>query len=206
MANLYIADIHFGHQNVLAFDNRPFPDVKTHDEVIIGNWNNTCSIYDDVYMLGDISYYNVTKTIEILKQLPGKLHLIVGNHDNKFLKNRDFRSMFVEIDNYKELDIGGGAKAILSHYPIVAFNGQFRKNNIHLYGHVHCSPQWEMIERFKQQTENERGKGTCAMFNCGIMMDYIGYAPKTLEEIVSSCENRSIDDIIKCNRRLNDDE
>ena len=31
----YIADTHFGHKDIIAFDNRPFFDVKDMEETII---------------------------------------------------------------------------------------------------------------------------------------------------------------------------
>lgn len=33
--NLYIADIHFGHSNILLHDHRPFPDSDTMDNTMI---------------------------------------------------------------------------------------------------------------------------------------------------------------------------
>lgn len=65
--NYFIGDLHFGHVNCLSFDNRPFKTIADHDAVLIKNWNNVVSIEDDVYILGDISWYNTTKTLEILK-------------------------------------------------------------------------------------------------------------------------------------------
>lgn len=79
----FVSDMHFGHKNALAFDNRPFPDIKSHDRALIDNWNGVVNVDDDVWVLGDFSWYNATKTIEIFKQLNGIKHLIVGNHDNK---------------------------------------------------------------------------------------------------------------------------
>ena len=38
--NYYIADTHFGHENVLKFDKRPFRSVDEMDEVLI-----TCLLY-----------------------------------------------------------------------------------------------------------------------------------------------------------------
>ena len=35
----YIADNHFGHKNVIRFDNRPFADTVLMDEVLVHNWN-----------------------------------------------------------------------------------------------------------------------------------------------------------------------
>ena len=80
MANFFIADTHFGHQNCLSFDNRPFKTIEEHDDALINNWNNAVGIDDDVYLLGDISWYNSTNTIEIIKQLNGRnLFLIKVN-------------------------------------------------------------------------------------------------------------------------------
>lgn len=205
MTNYFISDVHFGHKNCLAFDNRPFSDIESHDNAIISNWNNVVNIDDDVYILGDISWHNVTNTIEILKKLNGRLHLIIGNHDHAFLKNGQFRNMFVEIAHYKELDIGNGVKVILCHYPLISYNGQFRKANIHLYGHVHCSQQWQMIEYMKRITEEERGEGTARLYNVGAMLDYIRYCPRTLEEILNACEKRSSLDIVEKNKRMYSD-
>ena len=116
--NYFIADLHFGHQNALAFDARPFKTIEEHDQTIIGNWNDKVDIDDDTYILGDVSWYNVTKTMDIIKSLNGNKHLIIGNHDKKLLKNRDFRNLFVEVLDYKELSLSDGKGIVLSHYPI----------------------------------------------------------------------------------------
>lgn len=193
MTNFYIADQHFFHENVLAFDNSPFSSIKEHDDSMIKAHNVAVNIDDDVYMLGDISMGNVTKTIDILGKLNGNKHLIVGNHDKKFLKNKQFRDCFLEIADYKELDLGNGKQLVLSHYPIPCFNGQFRGNYM-FYGHVHNSAQWHMIERFKRVQEDARGDGMCQMVNVGAMMPYIGYYPRTFEEIVKGY-NKFIDEL-----------
>ena len=67
--NYFISDLHLGHKNVLKFDNRPFINIEEHDKTIIDNWNSKVNDKDDVYVLGDISWHNATKTIEIFKQL-----------------------------------------------------------------------------------------------------------------------------------------
>ena len=48
----YIADMHFGHTNVLRFDNRPFPDTAQMDDTLIQNWNGRVTSDDTVYVLG----------------------------------------------------------------------------------------------------------------------------------------------------------
>ena len=136
MANYFIADLHLGHKNVLSFDNRPFKDIDENDSVIIANWNYAVGIDDDIYILGDISWYNSTKTIEIMKTLNGNKHLIKGNHDGKLLKNKQLRDQFVEITDYKELDLEQGKGIVLCHYPIPCFKNHYY-GWYHLYGHVH---------------------------------------------------------------------
>lgn len=185
--NFYISDLHFGHKNNMAYDNRPFTSIEENDKALIDNWNSVVDISDDVYILGDLSWYNVTQTTDIIDQLNGNKHLLVGNHDKRFLKNKDFRSRFVEIEYYKELDIGGGKQLVLCHYPIPCFNGQFH-GNYHFYGHVHNTQQYNMVEYLKRIQEDERGKGTCNMYNVGCMIPWMDYTPRTLTEILDARE------------------
>lgn len=180
----FISDMHFGHKNVLAFDNRPFDNIEQHDNALIRNWNNAVNIDDDVYILGDISWHNATRTLEIFNTLNGNLHLIKGNHDIKLLKGRDLRERFVEITDYKELSYGDdGKKIVLSHYPIPCFNHRY-EGWIHLYGHVHNSTDWNTMEYTKRILES---RGTsCNMYNVGVMMSYMDYTPRILREIINS--------------------
>lgn len=181
--NYFISDLHFGHKNCLAFDNRPFTDIEQHDKKLIENWNNTVGIDDDVYILGDISWYSSVKTIEIFKSLNGNKHLIKGNHDGKLLKNRELQKLFVEICDYKELDLGNGKILVLSHYLIPCFKNHYY-GAYHLYGHVHTSFEENMMQNIRRQME-ELYDTPCNMYNVGCMMPYMYYTPRTLEEIIS---------------------
>ena len=85
----FISDLHLGHANSLRFDNRPFNNVDEQDEVIITNWNRVNGANDTTWLLGDFSWYNPQKTIEVMRQLNGHIKLVVGNHDRPLLKNHD---------------------------------------------------------------------------------------------------------------------
>jgi calcineurin-like phosphoesterase family protein len=51
--NYYISDLHFGHENVIHFDKRPFADVKEMDTVMIAHWNKCVKLDDHVFIVGD---------------------------------------------------------------------------------------------------------------------------------------------------------
>lgn len=186
MATFFIADLHFGHKNILGFDNRPWINVENHDAALIKNWNETVGYEDTVYILGDISWHNATKTIEIFKGLNGKKFLIIGNHDKRLLKSPEVRALFMEIAHYAEIECEN-RQVVLSHYPIPCFNGHFY-NGVHLYGHVHNSFEWNIMEHVKQEMRDLYNE-PCRMFNVGAMMGYMNYTPRTLSEILEACEN-----------------
>lgn len=186
MAIYFISDLHFGHKNCLSFDARPFKTIEEHDQEIITRWNNVVGIDDDVYILGDISWHNATKTIEIFRQLNGNKHLIAGNHDKKLLKNKDVQALFLEITPYKELQIDDKYGIVLCHYPIPCFNHHYY-GWYHLYGHVHISFEWNMMKRVKFEMESLYDC-PCKMYNVGCMIPEMDYTPKTLEQIIKNCE------------------
>ncbi len=182
MALRFIADLHFGHKNCLAYDNREFKSIEEHDEALIDNWNSVVDIDDDVWILGDISWHPAMRTVELLKRLNGVKHLCIGNHDKKLLRNSDVRRQFVEIIDYKEIQIDDRLGVVLSHYPIPCFNHHYY-GWYHLYGHVHTSFEWNMMKQVKYEMEALYDK-PCRMFNVGCMVPGMYYKPRTIEEII----------------------
>ena len=201
MAKCYfISDLHFGHKNCLAYDNRPFKNIDEHDKAIIERWNNAVGIDDAVWILGDISWYNATKTIKIFKQLNGIKHLCRGNHDSKLLRNRQIQELFVEICDYKELQLGQYG-IVLCHYPIPCYNNHYY-GWYHLYGHVHMSFEWNMMERNQFEMTALYDKKS-NMYNIGCMLTYMNYTPKTLEQIVESYNKTLLDKFDEFTRQNN---
>lgn len=178
----FIADLHFGHKNIMSYDARPFETTEENDEIIINNWNETVGIDDEVYLLGDISWHNATKTIEILNNLNGNIHLIKGNHDDKLLRNRDIQKRFAEIVDYKELSLIDGGKIVLCHYPIPCFKNHYY-GAYHFYGHVHTTFEDKIMNDIKREMETIH-KVPCNMYNIGCMKPYMNYTPRTFKEIV----------------------
>lgn len=176
----YISDWHFGHANVLAFDNRPFTDVEQMNDALIRRWNAVVSDGDIVYILGDMFWCTPKHASGIVDQLNGQKFLVKGNHDR--WHDAKFDKKFVKIDEYMEVD-DAGRNVVLCHYPIPCFKNHFY-GWFHLYGHVHNSFEWNMMEhqRFLMEELYDR---PCAMVNVGAMMPWMDYTPRTLDEILS---------------------
>lgn len=182
--NFYIADWHFGHSNILAFDNRPFKDVDEMNRILMENWNKTVSADDTVYVLGDMFWCNANVAIPVLDSLAGQKVLIKGNHDR--CNDRRFLSRFTKVDEY--LEIGDDArKIVLCHYPIPFFKNHFY-DWYHLYGHVHTSFEYNMAQYNKFLMQELYDKD-CFMYNVGAMLPYMNYTPRTLDEIIAANSN-----------------
>lgn len=181
MKTFFTADLHFGHKNIIRFDNRPFTSVEEMDEALIQNWNSRVSDEDLVYILGDISWYDDAKTCEIFSRLKGRKVLIKGNHDRI---HGNIRKFFEEVTSYKEITLDG-KHIVLCHYPIVFFN-KHHYGSYMFYGHVHNSHEWQMTKNYRRELEELDIK--CNMYNVGVMVQ--GYQPVTFDEILCTWRHK----------------
>lgn len=163
----FIADTHFGHQNVIRFNNRPFSTVEEMDAALIHNWNEKVHQNDTVYVLGDM-FYRCRYAEDILKKLHGKKHLIIGNHDGSWL-NETTRKYFESISPYTETTDGRHALT-LCHYPLLTYHHDTKAYMIH--GHLHNNTN---VDLFPQLVKRER------VLNAGV--DLNGFMPVTFDEL-----------------------
>lgn len=186
--NFYISDYHFGHYNIMRFDNRPFSSVEEMDNALIDNWNSVVGKDDTVYILGDFCWLKEDRWIEILNQLNGNKVLIRGNHDLKYMSQR-LRNMFQDVKDYKEVK-DNGKRVLLSHYPMPFYRGAYNKDIVHLYGHIHTTIENSFMEHLRDYIDrndyrdNAKHKGQ--FYNVGCMLPYMNYTPRTLDEILES--------------------
>ena len=83
----FTSDLHFGHENAIRFDNRPFKTVEEMDAELVRRWNAKVGKGDLVYVLGDMIWKSGNGQAEqLIKSLNGQIILIKGNHD-RFLHN-----------------------------------------------------------------------------------------------------------------------
>lgn len=181
---LYIADPHFGHENIIRMDGRPFKSLDEMHKVMIERWNAEVNNDDHVYIIGDMCFKAKDEYLDLVKNLKGNKHLIIGNHDR--LTNARYKKQFVEITNYKKLTDRLDNKevpVILSHYYIPFYDTHYR-NGILLHGHSHVTGE-SMVERDITRMMKDKGF-PCQIYNVGCMYPYMDYTPRTLQHIVEN--------------------
>lgn len=122
-----------------------------------------------VYILGDLLFRNEKPAEEYLKQLKGKKHLIIGNHDRDWVKKCNLKDFFESVNNLHFIS-DGKRQMTLCHYPMMSWPHMTRCYMV--FGHIHGNTDadyWPLIR------END------LMLNAGA--DVNGFAPVTFEEM-----------------------
>ena len=104
----YIADAHFGHENILKMCRRPYESIDAMNEALIAAWNERVTGNDTVFILGDLFF--------------------------RWMGKVDLGRYFVSVDNF--LELSDGVRAItLCHYPLLTWKHKLRTYMVH--GHIH---------------------------------------------------------------------
>ena len=168
----YISDCHFGHENVLRFDNRPFSSVDEMDRVMMEYWKCRVQKEDEVYIIGDFCYRSVRDPVWYLKRLPGKKYLVTGNHDAKTLEYPGASDYFEAVDKMMYVN-DNGRQICLCHFPMAEWNAYYRES-YHIYGHIH--------NRLSDTCLIMRNRRNA--FNAAACIN--NYMPSTLDEIIAN--------------------
>lgn len=167
----YIADTHFGHENVIKFCDRPFSCVEEMNKVMIQRWNNKVRGNDTVYILGDM-FLRCADAESILQRLKGKKRLLVGNHDGSWMTKLNVKDYFVSVDTMVETSVENYG-VTMCHYPLLTWHHQKRTYMIH--GHIHNDTSCDFWPLIKNR---ER------VLNAGVEIN--GYEPVSIEELVAN--------------------
>lgn len=171
----YTSDLHFSHRRIIEYENRPFSSTEEMDERLITNWNAKVKNGDDVYICGDFGFVDGKRANYLLSRLNGRKYLIKGNHDDYFLKDKDFdRSNFEWIRDYAVVH-DNNRRICLFHYPIAVWDRQHH-DSLHFYGHVHSNKDGHHPLLY------DLGKNA---INVGC--DVHNYEPMTLTELLKGC-------------------
>ena len=145
----FSSDLHFNHNKPFVYEPRGFKDVYEMNRTIINNFHKIVTPEDDLYILGDIMLGDLEEGIKLVHQLPGKLHLIWGNHctDNR---------KAVLAESWNVVEVLGWASMLkvdhyhfyLSHFPTCTTNFDdyikpLRQRTLCLAGHTHSKELFE---------------------------------------------------------------
>ena len=136
----FTSDLHFGHEGMIQFANRPFQNENEMDEALIRNWNTTVPDDGLVFVLGDIGVAPANRMKEIFDKLNGRKILIRGNHDGYYSESL-LSLLFEEIHDLLYIRIRDSLTSkytyiVLSHYPLLEWQSSFR-GSWQLFGHLH---------------------------------------------------------------------
>lgn len=151
MTTYFTSDLHLGHRFVAGL--RGFDSADEHDEAIVKRWKHHVTDGDDVWVLGDLAASSPDAALEIIGSLPGRKHLISGNHDKVHPMHRDahkhqrkYLEVFESVQPFARRKIGEHY-VLLSHFPYSTDRDepryvQYRLRDEGMYllhGHTHSS-------------------------------------------------------------------
>jgi len=136
----FTSDLHFYHKKILEYcPNRDFLNVEEHNSAIIRDWCRKVKHNDEVWVLGDFSFGNVNQTEELLRMLPGRIHMLPGNHDSNWFKKLKNKGTLERVEFHPWLINRGFNKKryYLCHYPLEEWAGSRKGKKLHFHGHTH---------------------------------------------------------------------
>lgn len=174
--NYYISDLHLDDQKLFDKCSRPFSGLNELKETIIRNWNERVKEDDNVYLIGDIGNDADYDGLDVIAKLNGKIHLIIGNHDQRFASIYEKSPLFASV-NYFKLIMDGDKKVFLCHFPTMDWE-EFNRGGYHVYGHIHN----KQLSGVKLYYKDKLAYNASA--------DVIGFTPRTLDEMIALKEER----------------
>lgn len=148
------SDLHFGHPFMAKL--RGFATTAAHDTHLLSGLTRRVLPGDDLYVEGDFALAAWREALAAFAVVPGRKHLILGNHDRAHPMNsnghtyqREYLAVFDTVSTVAALRYNG-TKVLLSHFPYDGEGAgradrpdrasQYRLRDegaILLHGHVH---------------------------------------------------------------------
>ena len=175
------SDLHFGHDREFLWGQRGFSSIEENDNTILKNFKEILKDEDDLYLLGDLMLLDNESGIEKLKQIPGKIHIILGNHDSS-----DRIKLYEQLPQVQEIVYATKIKYkktyfFLCHYKVQTANYDdqlsWAKHIVSLHGHTHSKEKFE--------------DGNPYQYN--VSLDANNNIPISIDEIIENIKNKKIE-------------
>ena len=154
----FTSDTHFSHENIIKFCKRPFANADEMNEEMIKRWNERVKPGDIVYHLGDFAWGGSEVWNSILDRLNGEIHLILGNHDLKNMR-QGYITKFASVSFQKQIYVENRL-VYLNHYPFLCYAGTYRGEQAvwQLFGHVHSRNNEDISDLSDEEVKEILGK------------------------------------------------
>ena len=169
----FSSDLHLNHSKPFIYEARGFEDIHEMNNTIIKNFNSIVTYEDDLYLLGDLE-----DGLKLFKQLPGKIHLIWGNHctDNRKMAMSQCHNV-VEVVGFAGMLHYNKYHFYLSHFPTITTNFDdyqkpLKQRTFCLAGHTHSTEKFE----------------PCGSYN--VAVDAHNCFPVSIEEIIEDFKDK----------------
>ncbi|MBQ3489979.1 MAG: metallophosphoesterase [Clostridia bacterium] len=177
--DMFIADTHFGHENVLKSCRPQFQSIEEMDRMIIENINHKMKRNDTLYIVGDFIFRSKKPAAEYLEAIKPKKILILGNHDKDWLKHLsedEIKHYFVGVFQQYEMK-KNGIELHFNHFPQLAWNrSHYFAQSFSICGHIHNARDTSIAARLFPQLN--------CQFNAGVDVNH--FEPVTFEELVAN--------------------
>lgn len=139
MGNIYItSDLHFGHDREFIWSARGYKCVKDMNFQQVMKFNSVVTNDDEVWLLGDSTLGDLEEGLYWLKQLNGKIHVVLGNHDTA-TREIAYKELGWDVHvaarlKYKKINF------YLSHFPTICTNLESEslyQTTVNLFAHTH---------------------------------------------------------------------
>lgn len=129
MIDFFYSDPHFGHANVIRYDERPFRDVEHMTRELVSRYNSVVAPDHTVLWVGDCFFAKLEQSVEIMRSLNGRKMLVRGNHDRS---NGKMLGLGFELVADKMTLLVAGVTTEVQHHP-----PQYSREKASIHGHTH---------------------------------------------------------------------
>ena len=177
----FSSDLHLNHNKDFIYKSRGFSNIDSMNNTIIKNFNQTITYNDDLYLLGDIFLGELQSGIKLFKQLPGKIHLIWGNHCTDLRKEAMSKCHnVVEVLGFAGVIKYNKYHFYLSHFPTLTTNFDdyqrpLKQRILCLSGHTHSKDLFDKV---------------CQSYN--VAVDAHNCYPISIETIIQDFEKQKV--------------
>lgn len=184
---LWVADTHFGHDEILEFGDRPFRSVEEMDRRMLDELR-VAEARGPVMHLGDLTLETPRAFIErygLPFREPDRHTLVAGNHDRVSRYRAAYAALFGRVIGTEErwqtnatvvddMLRGEPVRVLASHAP----QRDLRGCDLNLYGHHH-----NLLRRFPHAYRPDLDWLLASERHYNVSVELIDYRPSTLDEL-----------------------